>query len=158
MVHCALRKQLGGWQRGEHRDEKGLYPNWDVPGYLRFDLIHQLITTISRRWCGTKAEITAPWRTTGLLTVCERAYVYDRQAPIRHRDRYVLLCLHLQYDQKGRQTNWQASSQALPPVSPQQSCDRSSVLSWGCHITHSHTHTHTHTHTTPSHPTTLQPC
>lgn len=154
MVHCALRKQLGGWQRGEHRDEMGLYPNWDVPGYLRFDLIHQLITTISRRWCGTKAEITAPWRTTSLLTVCVRAYVYDRQAPIKHWARYIWVCLCVCVPTvwPERQTDRQTDRH---PAKHCHRCllNRAVITAQACHVavTLSLTVTHTPRHRTKPH-------
>lgn len=54
---------------------------------------------------------------------------------------FRFMCTYSVTRKADMQTKWQPSSQTLPTVSPQQSCDNSSVLSCGCHfITESPAH------------------
>lgn len=141
MVHCAIRKQLSGWHRGEHRDVMGKYPNWDLHRYLRFDLIHQLITTISRRWCGTKAEITAPWHLHHSFVDCVHVVVSNRQAPIRHWE-----CLRVVMCMCTIKVCWESEADRQTdghPAKHGHQCPFNwSVITVQCCQSITHTHTH----------------
>lgn len=130
-----------------------LYPNWDMHEYLRFDLIHQLITTISRRWCGTKAEITAPWRLRNQFVggVHAGARVEPTGPRLTHFN--TRLCVPWRYDQKVRLIDW------LMGILPNVAISVSSSELWSqlSPVMLPVTLSLTVTHIKPSHRNMLQP-